>query len=531
MRVATPGASMVVKQFVISLAMFVAVTNAAAAQSRIGTAVRVINNVTADQSPIVTGDGVSQNQTVEVAPDSLGELKLDDDTKLALGPGAKLVLDTFVYDSANSTGSVAVNLAKGAFRFVTGSAQKKDYKIKTPGASITVRGTVLDIYIAPNGAEWILLHEGAIEVCNVRNVCRTVESACQAIGLTAAGQVGEPGGWVTRTGSSDIDFDVAFPFVKSPPLADFKFYHTRAEVEANQCPDPNAPFKSQRAENDAPLDPAPDYDPGAPAGPSGPSPVKVASVPNDSPAVEPPVDVPLDVPAGLSIYVGLQGGRGWSDNQKTEIACDDPNNYFDVQGGSCAGPGAQLQLYETDSDGFTGGGYAGVNVRAGVFVFGAETDLSFANIDSSAPVNANGVNFPIGGSDISQQINWMGTARGRAGLMFNNVMVFTTGGLAVAGVDYAYKLNSNFGPLVTAAAPASETKVGWTAGGGFEVGLGLWSLKTEYLYYDLGEQTLDSDVFFSGTTTGATVNTAISLSPKFETEGHIVRMGLSLHLN
>ncbi len=40
------------------------------AQERIGTAVRIVNKVTADQALIATGDGVSQNQTIEVAPDS-----------------------------------------------------------------------------------------------------------------------------------------------------------------------------------------------------------------------------------------------------------------------------------------------------------------------------------------------------------------------------------------------------------------------------------------------------------------------------
>ena len=132
---------------VVALAGLLATQTAATAEPRIGTAVRIVKDVTADARALVTGDGVNQNETVEVRADSLGELKLDDNTKLALGPGARLRLDRFVYDPAKSQGDVAVSLVKGAFRFVTGDAPKKDYKIRTPSAAISVRGTVFDVFI------------------------------------------------------------------------------------------------------------------------------------------------------------------------------------------------------------------------------------------------------------------------------------------------------------------------------------------------------------------------------------------------
>jgi hypothetical protein len=546
------------KKLTIALAVVAMAGSVAGAQSRIGTAVRVINKVTADQSLINTGDGVSQNQTVEVATDSLGELKLDDDTKLALGPGAKLVLDKFVYDPAKSTGSVAVNLAKGAFRFVTGAAQKKDYLIKTPSASIAVRGTVIDIYIAPNGAEWILLHEGAIEVCTANNVCRKLSNPCQAVGLPSVGKIGEPGGWVTRTGSSDIDFDVAFPFVKTPPLVDFKFYHTRAEVESNTCPNPNDPIKTQRADYGAPTAPQPVYAPSSPA-PQGASvgsgsngsantgsqsgstssPVDVADLPPNAETTNlPPSTIPADdgtsaPPTGVSVYVGLQGGRGWSNNQDVPIACDDPDGIVG-DGYSACGSGGILprtatQIYEIDSQGFVGGAYAGVDLRMGMFLLGAEADFSYSDVESGAPTNANGVNLYVGGSDVSEQINWMGTVRGRAGIGFGNVLVFATGGVAFADVDYAYNLSTPIDFEHLAEASKSETKIGWTAGGGFEMSYGLWSLRTEYLYYDLGKEELQANIF-SDFGSGFELTDA-TLSPEFETTGHIVRTGISFRLN
>ena len=112
----------------------------------IGSAVRIVNTVTGEidqrQRALKANDPVNQNEAIDVAADSLGELKLNDDTKLALGPGSRMVLDKFVYDPTPSTGTVSVNLLTGAFRFITGLSRKGNYELRTPSASITVRGTI-----------------------------------------------------------------------------------------------------------------------------------------------------------------------------------------------------------------------------------------------------------------------------------------------------------------------------------------------------------------------------------------------------
>ena len=108
-----------------------------AAQEPIGTAIRIVNKVTADQTPLATGDGVAQNQTIEVAPNFLGELRLKDETLVAVGAGGRLVLDKFVYDPAKSSEDIAVRLVGGAFRFITGTASKRAYKITTPSSALS----------------------------------------------------------------------------------------------------------------------------------------------------------------------------------------------------------------------------------------------------------------------------------------------------------------------------------------------------------------------------------------------------------
>ena len=166
----------------------------------IGAAVRIINLVTAeyetDQRRLATGDNVRQDELIEVSSDGTGEIRLRDNTQLALGPGSQLLLDEFVYKPDVSGGAIVLNLVKGSFRFITGIAAKPAYVIRTPTASITVRGTIFDVYVQSSGMSWLLLIEGAIEVCNARDDCRLHDEPGKLIRITPEGDVGNPVRWV-----------------------------------------------------------------------------------------------------------------------------------------------------------------------------------------------------------------------------------------------------------------------------------------------------------------------------------------------
>jgi hypothetical protein len=49
-------------------------------------------------------------------------------------------LDKFVYDPNKGSGTVAIEAARGAFRFSTGSQNKGEVKIKTPSGTLGIRG-------------------------------------------------------------------------------------------------------------------------------------------------------------------------------------------------------------------------------------------------------------------------------------------------------------------------------------------------------------------------------------------------------
>jgi outer membrane immunogenic protein len=76
----------------------------------------------------------------------------------------------------------------------------------------------------------------------------------------------------------------------------------------------------------------------------------------------------------------------------------------------------------------------------------------------------------------------------------------------------------------------SDTRVGWTVGGGLEwLFLPNWSAKVEYLYYDLGSVSTN---FLLPQHDNASGNNALSVgqtTTRFD--GHIVRAGVNYHFN
>lgn len=176
------------------------------------------------------------------------------------------------------------------------------------------------------------------------------------------------------------------------------------------------------------------------------------------------------------LYAGINGGGGWG-------------------WGSLSGPPATGDF---DVSGGLVGGTLGYNWQMNQVVFGVETDLDWSNIKGSTGC----------GTGITCRVSndWLGTARGRIGFAVDRFMPYVTGGLAFGDVNAS----------ATGFRGASDTRTGWTLGGGVEFALaGNWTAKGEYLYVDLGD-------FNCGRACGATAG-----PDRVEFRSHIVRAGLN----
>jgi hypothetical protein len=90
--------------------------------------------ILAQAAPVYSGDHI----TTDAA--GLVQVKFRDDTKLVIGPNAMMVIDAFVFSDKYTARQISINAVRGAFRFITGNSPKDAYSIRTPTATIAVRG-------------------------------------------------------------------------------------------------------------------------------------------------------------------------------------------------------------------------------------------------------------------------------------------------------------------------------------------------------------------------------------------------------
>jgi outer membrane immunogenic protein len=141
-------------------------------------------------------------------------------------------------------------------------------------------------------------------------------------------------------------------------------------------------------------------------------------------------------------YAGVNAGWGWRDDDEESV----------VLGGAIPGT---LFFPDNGDGGFTGGGQIGYNYQFGSFVIGLETDIQWADTGDDEdvrfiPAGAPGTFVP--GEFDNDLSDWFGTVRARAGVAFDRVLIYATGGLAYA-----------------------DDTTGWVAGGGVE-----WALPVNW---------------------------------------------------
>jgi hypothetical protein len=162
------------------------------AQQNIGAAQVVVRDVqgtvgTAAPVPLRAGIDVFQNEVIVTGDDSASRVIFQDNTDLSIGAGSQVTLDRFVFDPDPSKSAVALSIAKGVIRFSTGGLPKSAYSITTPTATVGIRGTVLTVLVAANGATSVSVEEGAAIVTSAAGQAVTVNS-----GLSSSVAPGSP---------------------------------------------------------------------------------------------------------------------------------------------------------------------------------------------------------------------------------------------------------------------------------------------------------------------------------------------------
>ena len=154
--------------------------NYGSTSSRIGLVAEAVNvvkgTIEADTRNIKVSDEVFQQELIETNSVSATQFLFLDETILTIGPESQLVLDEMVFNPNATKGKVVVTAVKGLFTFVSGSLPSESYEIKTPTATIGVRGTQFDLFVSRNGASTVILRSGALTVRNLRGDIRRISA-------------------------------------------------------------------------------------------------------------------------------------------------------------------------------------------------------------------------------------------------------------------------------------------------------------------------------------------------------------------
>jgi hypothetical protein len=158
-----------------------------------GTAQRIINSVSADLAVgprnLASSDPVYRDERISADGASRAEIELIDGSKIIVGENSVIDLDRFVLGKG-TVKSATINVAKGAFRFISGDAPKGAIKIKTPVSTIGIRGTAFDVYVDADGTTRVVLLSGAIVACSTGSgVCQVLDRACDIVEIRVKGEV------------------------------------------------------------------------------------------------------------------------------------------------------------------------------------------------------------------------------------------------------------------------------------------------------------------------------------------------------
>jgi outer membrane immunogenic protein len=190
-------------------------------------------------------------------------------------------------------------------------------------------------------------------------------------------------------------------------------------------------------------------------------------------AAPPPVIAAVPIFTWTGFYIGVNAGAGFNTN--------DNDRSVVVPGGPAAG--TTVTFSSNDDAGFVGGGQIGYNYQFGQFVVGLETDIQWADL------GGNNVGIVTGGpagsgfvaASRGNGIDWFGTVRGRAGVAFDRLLIYATGGFAYGSGDNGNDFFNN----------DDDIRTGWVVGGGVE-----WALPTSWNFFGTSAATFGVEGLF-----------------------------------
>jgi outer membrane immunogenic protein len=188
-------------------------------------------------------------------------------------------------------------------------------------------------------------------------------------------------------------------------------------------------------------------------------------------------------PGGFhGLYVGGNVGRASLESDRT-----------DRDGFTGAGA-INVGTYSTTEDGWAAGVQIGYNWQCGHVLFGVEADWSWLDVADHEEIRFG--YFLPDAYELSSSMDWLVTLRTRTGLNFDRLLLYVTGGLALADIEHRWTDNHGTSTSYPDTVKFSDTRWGWVIGVGTE-----WAirpditLKSEALFVRFEEESDTSKTY------------------------------------
>ncbi|WP_157770174.1 FecR domain-containing protein [Ruegeria marisrubri] len=268
---------------------------------------------------------VNSGDAITTDASGVVQVIFSDETKIAVGPNARMVLDVSMMRGNQTAKNFAVKALGGSFRFISGKSRRPVYKIQTPTATMGVRGTVFDLWVLDQRQSSMVILEGSVRMCSSRGFCSLVRGQCKMAATSPNGRVGRPADHLQAARA----LRSGFPFLMSQSALTDPF-----RVEVGGCSnltEPPSQFETVIQQpvpkiavpkpQALPIATPPAPQPPAPQPPARepPAPEPPAQQPPEPepPAVQPPVVTP---PAALGFPGQSRGASGRNQGRGNEIS-------------------------------------------------------------------------------------------------------------------------------------------------------------------------------------------------------------------
>jgi outer membrane immunogenic protein len=208
------------------------------------------------------------------------------------------------------------------------------------------------------------------------------------------------------------------------------------------------------------------------------------------------------------LYIGISGGYGGDRFEYPFSYSQDCCGY--IYDKSLSGQ------FDITSSGFVYGAQVGYNLMLDPhWLLGIEADIQGTSIKGNLGFHLD----PSFDVNAGSKVDWFGTIRGRIGWADGRFLLYATGGWAYGKATAYANATYSGSPIFDLSKSANLS--GFAVGGGAEYAItDHWTLKTEYLYVDLGKNNLLSYV-------GSAYNCDIAFNLDQKTKFHVVRAGLN----